>query len=73
MTIYYQCKLRNGSAETVGWVEERGAKVGADVELAEDGSFWRVLEVWQPGLDEVALRSKQKNDRNALPSLVGKR
>ncbi len=73
MTIYYQCKLRNGSAETVGWVEERGAKVGVDVELAEDGSFWRVLEVWRPGLDEAALRSKQKNDRNALPSLVGKR
>jgi hypothetical protein len=74
MTMFFQCRMRKGSAETIGWIEERGAKVGADVELkTADGEFWRVIEVYTPGLEAAALQAKQANDRNALPSLVGQR
>lgn len=68
---YYQCKFRRGSAETVGWIEERGATVGNQVELlTADGQFWDVIEVYPFSMEEEALRTKQKNDRNSLPSLV---
>lgn len=74
MTTYFQCKLRQGDSETVGWIEDRGAKVGARVELkTADGGFWDVLEVYPGGLDEATLRQKQANDRNALPSIIGAR
>ena len=83
MKTYFQCDLRQGDRRTVGYIEERGAKVGADVELkgAEfanvemiegDGNFWRVEAVYKPGISEAILRQKQANDRNALPSIIGK-
>lgn len=72
MTTYFQCRLRHGDAETVAWIEERGAKVGKRVELkTADGEMWDVAEVYPHGLDEAALRQKQANDRNALPSIIG--
>lgn len=71
MTMFYQCKMRLGASETVGWIEERGAKVGAKVELlTADGEFWTVAEVYPTGLEEKTLRAKQALDRNSLPSLV---
>lgn len=74
MTTYFQCRMRQGTAETVAWIEERGAKVGASVELkSADGKFWDVIEVYPGGIDEAALRQKQANDRNALPSIIGAR
>jgi len=33
MTIYVQYELCQGDAVTVAWIEKRGAKVGASVEL----------------------------------------
>lgn len=76
---YFQCVLRKltddpyGAAETVAWIEERGAKEGLEVELKSlDGEFWRVHKVYGIGLDAQALLAKQANDRNALPSIVGR-
>lgn len=70
MTAYFQCKLRRNGAETVAWIEERGAKVGNWVELkTADGEMWVVTEVYNYPLSEAALRQKQANDRNALPSI----
>jgi hypothetical protein len=41
-----QCKLeRNGNLQTA-WIESRGAKLGANVELKEDGQLWTVREVY---------------------------
>lgn len=82
MKTYFQCKLRQGDNETTGWIEQRGAKVGARIELkgahfdnvesiADDADFWDVIEVYPNGLSENVLRQKQANDRNALPSIVG--
>lgn len=73
MALYFQCKMRRGEHETVGWIEERGARIGLHVELLSlDGKFWEVTEVWRPGLEERALKAKQARDRNALPSIVGR-
>ena len=30
---YFQCRLQQGDAHTVGWIEERGARKGAQVEI----------------------------------------
>ena len=72
--LWYQCKLESPDGGLmVGWIEQRGALVGANVELkSADGGFWRVAEVYQPPMDGTALRAKQANDRNALPSIIGK-
>jgi hypothetical protein len=44
MSTYYQCRLRRGESETIGWIAERGAKVGASVELeTADGERWNVV------------------------------
>jgi hypothetical protein len=73
MSTYYQCRFKRGESETIAWIEERGAKVGASVELkTADGERWNVIEVFAPGLDEAKLREKQQNDRNALPSIAGR-
>ena len=71
MARYFQCELAQGDARTVGWIEERGARAGASVELTELGGFWTVLRVFPQPFEETALRKKQANDRHALPSLVG--
>jgi hypothetical protein len=72
---YYQCKLRaiDDSSETVGWIEERGAKLGARVEMKDfGGRLFEVLEVYGMPMEETALREKQARDRNAFPSLKHK-
>lgn len=70
---FYQCKLRRGAGFATFWIEERGAKVGARVELLKPKEFWEVLEVYRPPMTEEQLSAKQRNDRNALPSIVGAR
>jgi len=65
--------MSQGTAHTVGWIEERGAKRGAEVELPEYGGFWRVDEVSSFSFDATQLREKQRMDRGTLPSLVGAR
>lgn len=70
---YKQCLLSKGQSSTVAWIEERGAKEGYEVELkTADGDFWRVDKVYPYAIDEDALRTKQANDRNALPSIAGR-
>lgn len=71
----HQCRLRrlrDGSIEEmVCWIPERGAKVGAAVELYECESpdlFWSVTNVYSSML-ESTLRSHQQATRNSLPSI----
>jgi len=65
-----QCALSQGDRKTVLWIDERGAKPGASVELIGDG-FWRVDEVYAFGMDATAVREKQRLDRGSLPSIIG--
>ena len=41
MSTYYQCRFKRGESETIAWIEERGAKVGA-IKTA-DGERWDVI------------------------------
>lgn len=82
---YFQCELQRkirvcdgaGDRETttvvelqVVWIPEHGAKVGNIVELlTDDGELWAVAKVFEPGIDEAAMREKQRLDRGSLPSL----
>lgn len=70
--LWYQCHLKQGATETIGWIEARGARVGATVELKTDqfdDGDWLVVEVFPPGVDGETLREKQGFDRKGLPSL----
>lgn len=75
MTTMYQCDLSRGDARTRAYIEERGARLGASVELKEKGfeGFWRVDAVADTGIDAKALGEKQILDRDSLPSVVGQK
>lgn len=67
--LLYQCRLRQGSARTVAWIEARGAKVGADVEIPELGGFWRVETACSIAIEAERLREKQRIDRKGMPDI----
>lgn len=66
---YFQCRLRRGDTETIGWIEARGAKVGASVELLPSREWWEVTEVYEHGLPEEDLKKLQSMHRRSLPSI----
>jgi hypothetical protein len=68
-TQYFQCRLRRGDAETTGWIEARGAKKGATVELLPSREVWEVAEVYSHGLPENVLKETQRLNRGSLPSV----
>ena len=70
MKLYYQCRLQRVDRPTVtqAWIEERGAKVGAKVELKPTGSFWEVLTVGN-SMPEDMLRKHQSDHRKSFASI----
>jgi hypothetical protein len=66
---YYQCRLQQGDAHIVGWIEERGAKTAAAVELPELGGRWRVLTVCPTPVPHAWLKEKQRQDRKGMPDI----
>jgi hypothetical protein len=68
---YFQCDFQKDNAHITAWIEARGAKVGASVELKELNEFWTVKRVYTPSIEYDDLKAKQERDRNCLPSLVG--
>jgi hypothetical protein len=74
--LWYQCRLRQGATETVGWIEKRGARKGVSVELLTekfDSGTWLVVDVYPPGLDGDTLREKQAIDRKGMPDMPRRR
>lgn len=71
MTIYYQCLLRLDTQYMTTWIEERGAKESAYVELLGDGGkqLWQVMIVYRPGIDDTTLITNQKLNRGSLASI----
>lgn len=69
MKQYFQCRLRRGDSETTGWIEARGAKAGATVELLPSRELWEVAEVFKHGLPEDVLKENQRLNRGSLPSV----
>jgi hypothetical protein len=68
---FFQCRLRRGDQVTTGWIEARGAKPGATVELLPSRELWEVAEVFDHGLPEDVLKDQQKLNRKSLPSIEG--
>ena len=77
---YIQCKLRKDNQVTVGWIEERAAKLGARVELLvgkgagnlgdlPSGEFWEVVELNDIKISEDILKRNQHLNRGSLPSV----
>lgn len=70
---YYQCRFSQPegetSRETIGWIEGRGAKVGALVELKGEDGLWRV-ETVSEGIDLEEFRKRTTASRTKWASLV---
>ena len=66
---HFQCRLQQNNATTVGWIEERGAKCGALVEIPELGGFWRVVSICSQPAEADWLRQKQRLDRKGMPDI----
>ena len=68
----YQCRFRRGAERTVAWIEARGAKIGAwvDLETLDDGGLWEVEAVFDTPLQDHALKEMQRLNRNSLSSLM---
>lgn len=70
--LYRQCTFRRGTERTVAWIEARGAKVGAQVELKtlDDLGPWIVEAVHGAPLIAGALETLQRLNRNSLSSIM---
>lgn len=74
MKTYYQCRLeREESPDTItvttGWIEARGAKKGAEVELLPARKLWKVADVFGPETPEDILKKNKILNRGSLPSI----
>ena len=69
MKQYYQCRLHRGNSETTGWIEARGAKVGATIGLLPSRELWTVTEVFTHALPKDVLKETQRLNRRSLPSV----
>lgn len=66
--MYHQCGFKKetatGTAHTTAYIPERGAIVGAEVELKSlDGEFWTVVSVGPP-VPKSTVIENEKNYRN---------
>jgi len=65
---YFQCDLSQGTRRTHGYIEARGARIGARVEI--DGEFWTVDSVASQGMSEERMKAEQRMHRNAFASIA---
>jgi len=68
-TQMYQCVLRQGTKRLTAWIEARGAKKGATVELLPSKEDWEVLEVFEHGMPSGVLQETKRLNRKSLPSI----
>ncbi len=69
MKTYRMCGLAQGNQRSTGWIEERGAKLGARVEIEELGGFWEVTGVGLTEMTREQLSAKQRADRASCQSI----
>ncbi len=67
--LSFQCLLRQEDARIVAWIEERGARLRARVELEGEPGFWEVLAVYRPARTATWLNQNAKRVHKGLPSL----
>jgi len=66
---HLQCLFEQDGQRTVGWIEKRGAKMGARIVLKGEAGLLNVLAVYGPELELSDLQEKQRRDRDSLPSI----
>lgn len=64
MQTHQQCTLRQGQAQQVAWIESRHARVGLNVKLKEDDSWWKVDEVHPFELASDVVNERSRDYRN---------
>jgi hypothetical protein len=69
MEYVKQCILKNENLTTVAWITEVSAEVGKWVELKEDQSQWRVMEVGKNGIEMSEALSKAHEDQKIFGSI----
>jgi hypothetical protein len=66
---YRQCGLAQDNARTVGWIEERGAILGARVEIEELGGLWLVTGVGETAHSKAEMREAEARGRQSFTAL----
>jgi hypothetical protein len=66
---YRLCGLAQENTRTQGWIEERGAKLGARVEIEELGGFWEVTGVGDTVLSKAEMKEKEARSRQSFTAL----
>lgn len=69
MTNYRLCGLAQGNARAQGWIEDRGAKLGASVEIKELGGFWKVIGVGESAISKAEMHEKESRSRQPFTAL----
>jgi hypothetical protein len=72
MKQYVQCRLSQGTKRTIGYIEDRGALLGARVEIDELGGLWTVDSTGHQ-MSSEQLHSKQSMDRKSFTSVEARR
>jgi hypothetical protein len=67
--LFHQCRLSQGNAHLVSWIDASAAKVGTVVELRDLGGLWRVETVCPIPMRSDALAEKQRMDRRGMPDI----
>jgi hypothetical protein len=67
--LWYQCHLLRDDVHEIAWIEARGAKKGAWVEIkGDEGRLWEVLEVYGPGREKAMIDRDKGKARKAFHS-----
>lgn len=66
---YRQCGLAQGESRSIGWIEERGAILGARVEIEELGGLWEVTGVGSSVLSKAEVREQENRARTPFTAL----
>ena len=66
---YRQCGLTQNGSRVVGWIEERGAKLGARVEIDELGGLWEVTKVGESALAKSDVHKKEALARQSFTAM----
>ncbi len=65
-TYYRLCTLSRGTSRTTGYIEERGAHLGAHVQLlSDDANLWRVEQVADKSIPQSQLRFMHAANKHA--------
>jgi hypothetical protein len=67
--LSFQCLLRQGDLRSVAWIEARGARAGARIEIKGEDGLWEVVEVYQTPRSATWLHENASRVRKCLPSI----